>query len=124
MGGRAQAGRREQALEQRQRELGGPGEGGDERRTGEHLHEVALAEAVHDVAAKAAPRDERRQRGGGNHLDSGGAHAGHHDGDRVRHLDRDEDPQVAHAQAAAGVDDLGVDVPHADVRVGDDGRDR
>ncbi|MDQ0746418.1 hypothetical protein QF034_000649 [Streptomyces africanus] len=114
----------EEALEGAQQQIEYDGHGGDQHRPAEHLHEVALGQAVEDVTAEAAEGDVRGDRGRGDDLDERQAQARHDQGEGERQLDLEQDLVTAHALPARRVLHVRVDGGHPGVGVGDDRRDR
>ena len=114
----------EHAREPGEQQLGGDGEGRDEQRAGHHRGLVLGAEAEQDDVAEAAAGDERRDRRGGDDLHGGEPDPVQQQRDGQRQLDPAHDLQRAEPDAARGLDDVAVDLAHADVAVGEDRRDR
>src|SRR2546421_9897944 len=118
------AARHREVLQPGEPELEHDREQSDEHRAREHLHVVLGGQAVDDEAAEPAPSRVRGQRRGGDHRDRARSDPRPHQGQGDRRLDTAQELPSRHAHAAGGLAHLRVDPDHADVGVGDHGRDR
>ena len=117
-----QARRDEQLLQAGEQQVRDDGEQRDQDRPGDHLREVAHGQPVDDVATEPAEGDVRGDGRGRDHLQHRAADAADDQGQGVGQLDAQQHLAPAHAHAAGGVDDGGVDVAHPGVGAGEDRR--